>query len=112
MQKFVTKGLRTYRPYILKLELRPELWAWLEDFSEDLHCHPSVLARGLLEDAFDCFGGPDDGCVRLVIRIPKEEQDLLYHYVMNGGGEIPDHLHPHALRELLTRNGFIREAAE
>lgn len=109
MQKFVTKGLRTYRPHVLKLELRPELWKWLEGLSSELSCHETVLARGLLEDAYDSIGDSGDGSLRLVIRIPKEEHDLLFHYVSNAGGEVPDSLSPYALRELLSRIGFIRE---
>ena len=109
MQKIVTKGLRTYRPHVLKLELRPELWDWLVDLSSELSCHETVLARGLLEDAYDMIGDSGDGSLRLVIRVPKEEHDLLFHYVMNAGGEVPDSLSPYCLRELLSRMGFIRE---
>ena len=53
MEEIVRKGMRMRKPHELKLSLRPCVFDWLVDVSGDHHCHESVLARGIIEDAYD-----------------------------------------------------------
>ena len=51
--QIVSKGLRLRPPKTISLQLRPEVYDWLCCLSDELHCAVGVLARGILEDAFD-----------------------------------------------------------
>ena len=55
MQDLVRKGMRMQKPKDVKLTLRPCVYEWLEDMAEKCRCDYRVLARGILEDAYDRY---------------------------------------------------------
>lgn len=53
MREFVTKAMRLQKPQEMRISLRRCVFDWLVEVSEELKCSENVLARGILEDAYD-----------------------------------------------------------
>lgn len=64
-KEIVSKGMRLRSPKVIRLQLRPEVYDWLCSSSDDLHCAMGVLARGIIEDAFDNFMSGKTGSMSL-----------------------------------------------
>lgn len=61
MEEIVRKGMRLRKPRVMKITLRPDLYEFLENVSNDAHCALEVLARGILEDFRDKFLTDQEG---------------------------------------------------
>ena len=52
-EKILKKGMRLKQPFIVRVQLRGEVYEWLAACSNELQCNPAVLIRGIIEDYFD-----------------------------------------------------------